>query len=69
MERGAQKYGARNFQLAKTQEELDRFKASALRHMMQWQCGETDEDHSAAVAFNLMAAEYVKWRMANEKKA
>lgn len=66
LERGATKYGERNWQLAKSQEELDRFRASGLRHMVQWFCGELDEDHAAAVVFNLMAAEYVKWRMANE---
>ncbi len=26
--------------------------------------GETDEDHAAAVLFNLNAGEYVKWRIA-----
>lgn len=63
LERGAKKYGERNWQLADSPEEIARFKASALRHMMQWQTGETDEDHAAAVAFNLMAAEYVKWKL------
>lgn len=63
MERGAQKYGERNFELADSAEELERFKASALRHMMQWVSGETDEDHGAAVAFNIMAAEMVKYKM------
>lgn len=63
MERGAEKYGARNFELANSYEELERFKASALRHLIQWVSGETDEDHGAAVAFNIMAAEMVKYRM------
>jgi hypothetical protein len=30
---------------------------------MQWATGEVDEDHMAAVAFNLMAYEYVKWKL------
>jgi hypothetical protein len=63
--RGAEKYGRSNFQLANSQEELDRFKASAFRHMMQWQYNETDEDHAAAVVFNLWAAEMVKYKLRN----
>lgn len=64
--RGADKYGERNWQLANSAEELDRFMASGLRHMMQWMCGEVDEDHAAAVVFNLMAAEYVKGKLKRE---
>jgi hypothetical protein len=63
MTRGADKYGRRNWQVAKSAEEVERFKASALRHMMQWMTGENDEDHMAAVMFNLNAAEYVKWKL------
>ena len=33
--------------------------------MFQWACGERDEDHGAAVAFNLMAFEYIKWKLDN----
>lgn len=63
--RGAEKYGERNWQLASSPEELARFRASGLRHMMQWANGELDEDHAVAVAFNLMAYEYVKWKLEN----
>lgn len=63
--RGADKYGERNWQLANSPEELSRFRASGFRHFMQYMCGEEDEDHAAAVAFNLMAAEYVKWKIRN----
>lgn len=63
--RGADKYGERNWQLANSTEELDRFRASALRHMTQWATGERDEDHAVAVAFNLMAYEYVAWKLVN----
>lgn len=65
MSRGAAKYGAKNFQLAESEEELERFKASAARHFAQWICGETDEDHGAATYFNIMAAEMVKWKRAH----
>jgi len=67
MTKGAQKYGRDNWRLANSQEELDRFKDSALRHMMQWLNGDTDEDHMSAVAFNLAAAEYVKSRLEQKK--
>ncbi len=60
MTRGAEKYGRRNWEKAESAEELERFKASAYRHFMQWLDGETDEDHAAAVCFNLAAAEHVK---------
>lgn len=66
MERGRIKYGLKNWQHADSQEELDRFRDSALRHMMQWICGEDDEDHAAAVCFNLMGAEYVQRKMDQE---
>ena len=63
MRRGANKYTDRNWELASTKEELDRFRASALRHCIQWFKGETDEDHAAAVYFNIQGAEYVKRKM------
>lgn len=63
MARGAEKYGEKNWQEANSQEELNRFKASALRHLMQYVTGERDEDHAAAVCFNLMAAEYLEEKL------
>lgn len=65
MMRGAEKYGEDNWRLANSEDELRRFKASAIRHMMQWLNGEADEDHAAAVAFNIAAAEYVAERLKN----
>lgn len=67
MGRGAKKYGKHNWMKASGQEEFDRFRESALRHMFQWMDGETDEDHMAAVIFNLFGAEYVKQKL-NETK-
>lgn len=67
MERGATKYGRRNWQLACSEEELDRFKASAFRHFMQWITGEDDEDHAAAVLFNINAAEYVRGKLNDQR--
>lgn len=66
MERGANKYEERNWEKASTSCELDRFKESAFRHFMQWFVGEEDEDHAAAVFFNINGAEYVQWRLRRE---
>ena len=63
MGRGAVKYDARNWEKASTVEELERFKSSAFRHFMQYMNGETDEDHCAAIIFNLMGMEYVKRKL------
>src|SRR5262245_25362670 len=55
--RGAVKYAARNWEQADSTAEVDRMRSSAFRHFVQWYCGETDEDHAAAVVFNVMACE------------
>jgi hypothetical protein len=62
MQRGAVKYSARNWEKARTKEEMDRFKESAYRHFMQWFCGEEDEDHAVAVLFNIMGFETTKYK-------
>lgn len=63
MTRGALKYTARNWMQAQGQAELDRFISSACRHFLQWHRGDRDEDHAAAVVFNLNGAEYVRRKM------
>ncbi|MFY1620089.1 dATP/dGTP diphosphohydrolase domain-containing protein [Micromonospora sp. WMMD736] len=63
LQRGAVKYGERNWEKARGGEELARAKASAMRHLIQWMCGERDEDHAAAVVFNLMLGEFVNYQM------
>ena len=63
--RGAVKYDADNWMKASSEQELKRFKESAFRHFMQWYNGDADEDHAAAVVFNINGSEYVKERMAN----
>lgn len=60
---GAKKYTRRNWMLAAGVDELERFRRSALRHMHQWLRGERDEDHAAAVIFNLNGAEYVQAKL------
>ena len=63
MSKGCEKYGERNWEQAAGNEELSRFKESAFRHFMKWMQGETDEDHAAAVMFNISGAEMVKVKM------
>lgn len=68
MGRGAKKYGDNNWKKAAGEPELNRFKASALRHMYQWLEGDLTEDHMGAVVFNLFGAEYVKEKINNLPK-
>jgi len=53
MTKGMEIYSARNWEQADGLAELESFKASAERHFRQLMAGETDEDHMAAVLFNL----------------
>lgn len=57
---GAIKYAKRNWMKGSGEAELERFKESAARHFAQWYRGDDDEDHAAAVLFNINGAEYVK---------
>lgn len=58
--KGAKKYAKRNWMKASGEEEYNRFKESALRHFLQWYRGDRDEDHAAAIYFNVNGAEYTK---------
>jgi hypothetical protein len=60
---GARKYAVRNWMKAEGKLEWERFRESAARHFAQWINGETDEDHAAAVFFNINGAEYVKAKL------
>jgi len=68
MTRGAEKYDARNWEMARGEEELARYRSSALRHLIQWATGETDEDHAAAVMFNIMAGEFVASKILHDEE-
>lgn len=66
--KGRQKYpdvalGTPNWTLAEGEAELLRARESAARHFEQWLAGDVDEDHAAAVYFNINLAEYVKEKM------
>lgn len=63
MARGAAKYSDRNWEQADSPEERERFYESCDRHYFQWRAGETDEDHAAAVMYNITGVEYVDYRM------
>ena len=56
--KGVTARGKRNWMQAYAQEDFDRFRESAARHFQQWMDGQTDEDHAAAVIFNINGAEY-----------
>lgn len=45
--------GVPNFMLIETEEERIRYKESAFRHFMSWFHEDTDEDHAAAIFFNV----------------
>lgn len=65
--RGAQKYKPRNWLLACLESDTAlrdktkaRFLRSAFRHFMQWIHGDRDEDHAAAVIFNMNGYEEMR---------
>jgi hypothetical protein len=61
--KGAKKYKPRNWELAETEEELERFIQSAWRHFIALLRNETDEDHMAALTFNLCGIEMVREKL------
>lgn len=68
--KGAAKYTANNWMKASGEAEYNRFKESAFRHFMQWYRDDRDEDHGAAVYFNINGAEYVQEKLeANDLSA
>lgn len=69
LRKGAEKYSERNWMQARTEDELQRFRESAVRHFFQWLNGDTDEDHAAATFFNINGAEYVLGRMSEVENA
>jgi hypothetical protein len=66
--KGARNKGRRNWLKAGSnpntaQADLDRFLEGFARHVAQYLMGEEDEDHAAAIIFNLNGAELVKAKM------
>jgi Domain of unknown function (DUF5664) len=62
--KGAVKYAPRNWMQASSKTELERFKRSFLRHAVAYLNGDVDEDHAAAMVFNINGMEYVKDQLA-----
>lgn len=58
--KGAEKYEKRNWLRAAGPAERDRARESAFRHFMQWFHGDADEDHAAAVFFNINQVAYIE---------
>lgn len=52
-ENGATKYGDRNWEQGIP---INSFVNSAIRHLLQYMAGETDEDHLCAASWNLICA-------------
>jgi hypothetical protein len=51
---GEEKYARGNWREAKTPAQILTYQQSALRHLMQYLNGQTDEDHLSAVAANVI---------------
>jgi len=60
--RGAKKYAERNWELGMPQ---SRVLASLMRHVCAYMAGRTDEDHLAAIAFNVMMliSQEERWKL------
>lgn len=52
MQKGAMKYGDRNWELGQP---LSSYCDSGLRHLQRWLIGRTDEDHLCAAAWNILS--------------
>lgn len=63
MMRGAVKYAEQNWMLAEGTSELQRFRISFCRHLEQYIFGDVDEDHAAAVMFNMNGYLYVSKKL------
>lgn len=65
MTSGAKKYEARNWMKFTDQAAMDRARRSLARHFMQYQRGDLDEDHAAAIIFNLNVIERIEDLLTN----
>ena len=55
--------GVPNWTLADSPAEQEDYRVSAARHFIQWLAGEQDEDHAAAVYFNIDGYETVELKL------
>lgn len=63
-QKGAAKYGERNWERFSTPEVLQRCLASLGRHYAAFMVGDTSEDHAAAIRANVQFIEYIRERIA-----
>jgi hypothetical protein len=63
-QKGAAKYGERNWERFDGEAELVRAQASLGRHYAAFMLGLTDEDHAAAIRANVQFIEYIRERIA-----
>ena len=68
MMRGAVKYERGNWKKASTKEELQRYQDALLRHTYQYLAGDRDEDHAAAILFNIHGCEMIADKLRKESK-
>ncbi|SRR5260221_13269654 len=61
--------GTANWTLANGPAEYHRFRESAFRHLCKWLKGDRDEDHAAAVFFNINGAEYIRKQAISAQEA
>src|SRR3990167_11259897 len=61
--KGAKKYEKRNWMKAQGQAELDHAMESLGHHFIQYLDGDKDEDHAAAIFFNINLIEYIKEKL------
>ena len=68
--RWAEKYWANNRQKALWETECDAFRQSAYRHFIKWMKWEYDEDHAAAIIWNIMCYERHRdnWNLESPKE-
>ena len=60
--KGANKYEPRNWMKARTVGDLEHARRSLGHHIFQYLRGDVDEDHAAAIFFNINMIEYIRGR-------
>ena len=55
---GLKKYGRDNWKKLSTPEDIERYKQSMFRHLIQYLEGQDNEDHLAAIVWNAMSLLY-----------
>lgn len=60
---GAEKYADRNWELFESKEALAHAEASLGRHYARFLINDKDEDHGAAIAFNVMCIKRIRYKL------